>query len=149
MKKQIIVKNVLYYCDGVQVFDAADAIGGRYLGLFVEETPAGDHRYLVVGVSPESLRRFRIGAADLRSLIESRPEQDWFTVEAPDGLDQPLTLLSQIGPIGKDYLPAAGFVLQNAEAREAIVRTGPETPTPYLPALSDPRETGEQGAPAH
>ena len=48
----------LFYYDGPQVFEARDAIGGHYVAVMAE--PAGEtDRYLVAGVSPESLRRFR------------------------------------------------------------------------------------------
>ena len=61
MSKHINVNNVLYYYDGVQVFDATDVIGGNYIGLFVEDISNGERRYLVVGTSPESLHRFCAG----------------------------------------------------------------------------------------
>jgi hypothetical protein len=112
--KHINVKNVLYYCDGVQLFDAVDAIGGRYVGLCVGEVADGGNRYLIVGVSPENLRCFRRGEIDLRSLIDGRAESDWFTVEGVHREDASLPLVPQSGPIPDEYLPDAGFVLQRS-----------------------------------
>ncbi|MCY2996012.1 MAG: hypothetical protein NTY19_50410 [Planctomycetota bacterium] len=124
MTKRIHVNTALYFYDGVQVFDATDAIGGSYVGLLVEDLPDGGGLYLVVGSSPESLQRFRMGQVDLRSLIKDRVEQDWFTLEAASDLDQPLELLARNGPIPDAYLPEAGFVLQSAQvaARSTSVR---------------------------
>jgi hypothetical protein len=117
MNKHINIRAVLYYCDGIQLFDAFDAIGGRYLGLWVGDLQDSGNRYLVVGVSPERLRRFRRGEIDLRSLIESRAETDWFTVEGIPGEDASLPLVSQTGPIPENYLPDAGFVLDGAKQK--------------------------------
>ena len=124
MTKLINVNNVLYFYDGIQVFDATDGIGGHYIGLFVEDLPNGEWRFLVVGTFPESLQRFRMGEVDLRSLIEKRAEQDWFMVEAANDLGEHLPLLAQSGPIPEAYLPEADFVLQNTQlvTRCAAVR---------------------------
>jgi hypothetical protein len=113
MTKHIKVDRVLYYYDGVQVFDAVDAIGGHYIGLCVADLKDG-LRFLVVGASLDALQRFRLGEADIRSLIENRAEPDWFLVEANCDIDQPLPLIAQEGQIPEDYLPDAGFVLENA-----------------------------------
>jgi len=58
----------LVYYGGPQVFEARDAIGGHYIAVLVEPVEEKD-RYLVAGVEPERLRRFRIGTLDLRSLL--------------------------------------------------------------------------------
>jgi hypothetical protein len=115
MSKFINIRTVLYYCDGVQLFDAVDAIGGRYLGLWIADLPGGGNRYLVVGVSPESLRRFRRGEIDLRFLIESRAEAAWFTVEGIHDKNASLPLFVETGPVPAAYLPDAGFVLDRAK----------------------------------
>ncbi len=132
MNKLINIRTVLYYCDGLQLFDAVDAIGGRYLGLWVGDLSDGGTRYLVVGVAPESLRRFRRGETDLRSLIECRAEADWFTAEGIRGEDTSLPLLPQSGPIPNAYLPDAGFVLDRTKPqagfRSREVANGPSDP---------------------
>ena len=65
----------LFYCDGIQVFEARDAIGGHYVAVMVEPVD-GEERYLLAGVEPGRLRQFRIGELDLRSLLLERAEDD-------------------------------------------------------------------------
>ncbi len=111
--RAIVAANALYYYDGINVFDARDAIGGHYVGVLVEDTRAGARKYLVVGVTPENLSRFRLGEIDLRGLLENRPEAEWFTAETLDDLDQPLPLQPRDGAIPEDYMPQPGFVLHS------------------------------------
>ena len=122
MTKHITVDHILCYYDGVQIFDAIDAIGGHYLALCVEDLADGHHKYLVVGTSPEILQRFRIGEIDLRTLIDTRAEPDWFMFETSDGLEQPLPLFAQTGPIPEAYLPEEGFLLEDASSPKSDVR---------------------------
>ena len=114
MTKRITVNSSLYFYDGIQVFDAVDAIGGNYLGLLVEELSDSKGRYLVVGISSEDIRNFRLGQLDLRSLIVKWAEPDWFTVEGLAACADALALIPQTGSIPDDYLPSPGFVLQDA-----------------------------------
>ena len=136
MSKFINIRTVLYYCDGVQIFDAVDAIGGRYLGLWVEDLSDGGNRYLVVGVSPENLRRFRRGEVDLRSLIEGRAETDWFTVEDTRGEDASVPLVPQSTPIPDAYLPDAGSVLDRTKP-QAFVRSPEVVNSPIGPVPAE------------
>ena len=66
--KTITVTEILVYYDGVDVFVGHDLIGGNYIGMIVDRVDGIDH-YLVTGVSPNGLRRFRSGTLDLRTLL--------------------------------------------------------------------------------
>lgn len=111
--KTIRHTGTLFYYDGPQVFEARDAIGGHYVAVMVEPENGRD-RYLVVGVAPERLRRFRSGALDLRLLLTDRPDTDWYTTTAEAGLDGPLPLATQdTSLLESGLLPDAGFFLQN------------------------------------
>jgi hypothetical protein len=109
--KTIRRTTTLFYYDGLQVFEARDAIGGHYVGVMVEPED-GQDRYLVAGVEPERLRQFRAGSLDLRSLLTERSVEDWFLTLAPAGLDAPLVLQPGDGSLAQSaYLPEPGFVL--------------------------------------
>ena len=113
----------LFYYDGPQVIEGRDLIGGHYIGIMVE--PDGDmDRYLVAGVVPESLRRFRAGEMDLRSLIEEHGPEEWYLATAEGGmLDQPLELRSQAGALeASGFLPDPGFLLHNHASADETVR---------------------------
>ncbi len=109
----------LFYYDGVQVFEGRDAIGGHYVGMLVESERSAD-RYLIVGVSPENLRLFRVGALDLRSLLEQRPDGDWYLANLAAGWEEPFSLEPQSAELsGSALLPDPGFVLHGGTIREA------------------------------
>ncbi|MDP1586915.1 MAG: hypothetical protein Q8M07_04200 [Prosthecobacter sp.] len=110
--KTIRHSETLFYYDGPQVFEARDAIGGHYIGVAVE-TDGDEERYLVVGVAPERLWEFRVGLLDLRSLMLEGGDGEWFLATAPQGLEEPLTLIPQEKPLAEsEHLPKAGFVLK-------------------------------------
>jgi hypothetical protein len=106
----------LFYYDGPQVFEARDTIGGHYIAVAVESDTVSD-RYLVAGVSPESLRRFRSGTLDLRSLLVEGSELEWYLARAEAGLDQPLSLEAQTTSLAiSNLLPEPGFLLHDHPA---------------------------------
>lgn len=112
----------LYYYDGPQVFEARDAIGGHYIAVMVEPD-SGQERYLVAGVEPERLRQFRMGAIDLRSLLVERAEAEWYLATPGGGLDAPLSLQSQGGPLASyAHLPDPGFLLHDRPALTETLR---------------------------
>ncbi len=116
----------LDYCDGPLLFEARDDIGGHYLGMAVEAAEGAD-AFAVVGVAPERLRRFRAGLIDLRDLVIEAGKQEWFFTDSSD-FSQPLRLSVKQSPLAaSEYLPEAGYFLNDAPAsgdilREAMVR---------------------------
>lgn len=102
---------VLYYYDGVQVFEARDAIGGHYVGTQVEPESAGTLRYVIVGVTPENLQRFRLGQVDLRELMDKRPVAVWYIADLSGEIGKDVPVVERTEPIPEEYLPEAGFVL--------------------------------------
>lgn len=111
----------LFYYDGPQVFEARDPIGGHYLALLAENLE-GRSRYLAVGVSPERLREFRLGAMDLRTVLLAGADEGWFLAESTDWT-QPLSLSPQNASLATSpYLPDPGFVLPDTPAAETSLR---------------------------
>ncbi len=107
--KTIHYARTLFYYDGIQVFEGEDAIGGAYIGALAP-SEADSHRYVVVGVRPESLRDFRMGAIDLRTILTQRPEVTWYFASSEDGAF--FQLADQEGSIEEaNVLPEDGFVL--------------------------------------
>ena len=74
--KTIRLHQTLFHYDGPQVFEARDHIGGHYVGVMVpDDYRDWQHEFLLAGVEPEHLRRFRAGVIDLRTLLlESAPD---------------------------------------------------------------------------
>ena len=105
---------ILAYYDGVEVFTGADAIGGNYIGAFIDAVGDAD-RYLVVGVRPERLRELRMGMLDLRTLLLEAPGGEWYLTLVNGNAGQPLALEPQSGPLeATDFLPDPGFLLDYA-----------------------------------
>lgn len=111
------------YYDGIQVFEARDSIGGHYIAVAVEATEERD-RYLLTGVSPEALGRFRIGGMDLRSLVLQSPENDWYLASFGGDPAEPLLLEHRSSPLSETgYLPGPGFFLNDDPSDDEIVET--------------------------
>ena len=108
--KSIRHKSTLVYYDGFQVFEAVDPIGGNYIAVLVDAAEPRE-RYLVAGVEPERLRRFRIGGLDLRSLLLERAIEDWY-LASPGESPGELSLERQTGLLSETpYVPEPGFLL--------------------------------------
>ena len=121
--------DTLVHYDGVQVFEGQDPVGGRYVGVMVDSGDGSD-RYLVTGVVPERLRRFRSGALDLRNMLLEAGRDEWYFADVSDDFQAPLRLVRQDGSLeGRDFLPDEGFVLREgpvggSTAGEARERRG-------------------------
>jgi hypothetical protein len=117
--KTIRHTHTLFYYDGPQVFEARDAIGGHYVAVMVEPDEA---RYLVTGVMPESLRKFRAGSVDLRGLLTELGTKEWFTTCLTGGLEEELQLEPKSEELANSpLLPDAGFVLHDLPLTEAVL----------------------------
>ena len=111
------------YYDGIQVFEARDSIGGHYIAVAVEAGETGD-RYLLKGVAPDALGRFRIGGMDLRSLFLRSPEDDWYLASFADDPDGPLLLEHRSSPLSETgYIPGPGFFAHHEPSDDDIVET--------------------------
>lgn len=109
--KSIRHRSTLVYYDGLQVFEGVDAIGGNYIAVLADSTGA-EEQYVVAGVEPDRLRRFRVGALDLRGLLLERAEEEWYLGVLGPSMDDPLNLEPQFGPLsGSPYVPDPGFLL--------------------------------------
>lgn len=104
----------LDYCDGVQLFAAADADGGDYVAALVGVGEDAD-QYLVVGCQRERLGMFRSGAIDLKGLMEESAEQGWYLAEVRD-FGESFSIGRQPGTVIPDNLPpAAGMYLDEIQ----------------------------------
>lgn len=111
--KAINLTAVLFYYDGVQVFEGRDAIGGHYVGVGIGPG-ISTNRYMVTGAAPERLRQFRGGRLDLRTLLLEAPEGEWFITVDQEGGDSPLYLEPQPVPVAEcDCLPGPNFILED------------------------------------
>jgi len=109
--KTILHTATLLYYDGPLIFEGRDLIGGNYVATLIDDADGADV-YAVVGVSPESLRRFRAGAVDLKSLMLETPDEQWYIAHPEGGEDVPIRLQPQTSPLAEsDFLPDDGLVL--------------------------------------
>ena len=109
--KTILHTATLLYYDGPLIFEGRDLIGGHYVASMIDDANGVDI-YAVVGVSPESLRRFRAGAIDLKSLMLETPDEQWYIAQPEGGEDVPIRLQPQTSPLAEsDFLPDDGLVL--------------------------------------
>lgn len=142
--KTIRHTTTLFYHDGPQVFEARDAIGGRYVAVMVEPEDGKD-RYLVAGVEPERLRQFRTGLLDLRNLLVERSVKDWYLAVAPADLSDPLTLHPAQGSLAESaFLPDAGFVLHDRPTEELALREARARNNIVFELAVDPPEAAEE-----
>ena len=114
--KTILHTATLLYYDGTQIFEGRDLAGRRYVATLIDDANGADV-YAVVGVSPESLRRFRAGALDLKSLMLETPDEQWYIAQPEGGEDVPIRLQPQTSPLAEsDFLPDDGLVLYDDPA---------------------------------
>lgn len=141
--KTIKHTTTLFYYDGPQVFEARDRIGGHYIAVMVEPQD-GKETYLVAGVLPESLRQFRGGRLDLRTLLAGDGSEEWYLAHG-ENLDEPLALMPQTTPLGESgFLPDAGFLLHDRPAEELALREARERNNLVLEIAADPPESAEE-----
>ncbi len=142
--KTIRHTSTLFYYEGPQVFEARDAIGGHYVGLLVEPNGKGD-RYLVAGVAPEELRRFRSGSVDLRSLLTNAGKEEWYLATATSGLEQPLLLELQTTVLADSkLLPDEGFILHEQPTEEIALKEARVRNNLVLEIAADPPEAAAE-----
>lgn len=120
--KEVLHKATLFYYDGPQVIEARDRIGGHYVGVLVAQ-PDDREAYVVVGVSPEELRRFRVGLVDLRSLLVSASTAEWYLGFPEHNSNEPFAIEPQAVPLEEtDYLPDEGFFLHDTPTEAEVLR---------------------------
>lgn len=116
---QIRYTETLDYCDGIQLFAAADADGGDYLAALVSVGKETD-QYLVVGCQPESLLMFRSEAIDLKGLLEGSAKQGWYLADVTD-FGETFSISRQPGTVIPDnLLPDGGMYLDEIQPDDKI-----------------------------
>ena len=142
--KTVKPASTLYYYDGPQVLEARDAIGGHYIAVMVERLTDYD-RYLVAGVAPERLRRFRSGILDLRTLLVDADADEWYLASAPAGPEQLMTLEPQHRSLAESgLLPDEGFVLHDRPADELALIEARMRNNVVLEITADPPEAVDE-----
>ena len=142
--KEIQYTSTLFFYDGVQVFEARDAIGGHYVAVL---TPAVGNvdQYLVAGTNPEHLRLFRSGALDLRSLLLRSDEEDRYLAKAENVFGLPLMLERLTVPLAdSELLPDDGFVLHDRPIDDYVVVQARERNNLILELSAEPPEAVTQ-----
>lgn len=115
--KTVQYRDTLYFYDAPQVIEAQDAIGGCYIGLLLADS---HDRYLVVGVDPAQLSRFRKGEIDLRSIIDPPVVGAYFIGQGE--LSNPLHLHPvDVNEVRANHLPDPGFVLHDTPAENFVL----------------------------
>lgn len=134
----------LFYYDGPQVFEARDAIGGHYVGVMVEPA-AGEDRFILKGVSPESLRCFRSGSLDLRTLLLDSESEEWYLGTAPAGFGEPFSVTEeQSSLLESGFLPDPGFLLHDIVAVDEALREARERNNLVMEVSVEPPEAASE-----
>ena len=133
--KTIQSTEVLVYYDGVEVFAGQDSIGGHYIGMIIEESG----RYLVTGVAPEQLRKFRGGNLDLRTMFLEAPDGEWFVTRSDGDPGQPFLL--EPHPTAIDLLPEEGFYLDNVSVDDFALQQARQRGNIVFEFSAEPPET--------
>ena len=139
--KTVTPNTILDYYDGVQIFTAADDIGGQYIATMVG-TEGHHGRYLVTGVSPSNLRLFRCGEMDLRALLLASPTYERFITVASGKFSEPLSLTSVEEPLEQSLLlPEDGFFLEEEPIQDPLVSEAKARNNLILEIITAPPES--------
>lgn len=142
--KRIQYASTLFFYDGPQIIEARDAIGGHYVGLATPHNGIAD-RYVLAGVDPERLRRFRSGGLDLRSLLLESDEETRYIATARTNLDQPLALENlKVSLKDSGLLPDAGFFLHDSPTGDFVLKEARERNNLILEIAAEPPEAATQ-----
>ena len=142
---EIKYNKTLDYCDGILIFEAHDPIGGTYVACFLEAVKGGD-KYLVVGCRPESLRLFRLGACDLRDLLQMSAVNGWYVADFL-GLRRPLDIRrAGEGDIPDEFLPEPGYMIFDSEVNHKVAKDAVERNNFVLEVTIEPPGSGREGA---
>lgn len=139
--KTILHTATLLYYDGVQIFEGRDLIGGHYIAALANDDNGVD-TYAVVGTSPESLRRFRVGAIDLKSLMLEMPDGQWYIAQPEDGESVKIRLQPQTTSLAEsDFLPDDGLVLYDDPVEDLALSEARERQNVVFEFSMSPPET--------
>ncbi len=141
--KTIKPTEILVYYDGVEVFAGQDAIGGNYVGTFVDSDGQVD-RYLVTGVTPTNLRMFRNGNVDLRSLFTDAPEDEWFFINVEGEPESSMTLIAHTENADpSEFLPDEGFFVRDLPVDDLALKLARERGNVVFEFSAEPPEAAK------
>lgn len=139
--KPVTFTNILLYCDGPQIVEAQDNIGGSYIALLVDDVDGFD-RYLICGVHPLKLRSFRVGSVDLRSILLDNSATEWGLVTVGnEAKELPLQPEVRTGQIDEAFLPEAGFFLHEGQLVDEALSKAYERNNLVLELCVEPPES--------
>lgn len=119
-KREIIIRDVLVWYDGAQLFLGIDQLGNSYICLLVEQEGID---YLTVRVNYRVLKSLLSGKIDLRELYLNPPKEEYYFVNSSD--DRRLYIQKAgetFTPIGA-MLPRQGFKF-DADAQAIVTQGG-------------------------
>ena len=136
---EIRYARTLEYYDGIQLFEARDAIGGTYIAALLETNTEAD-QYLLVGCAPQELRIFRNGGTDLRNLMTRSAVHGWYLADLTD-LQKPLSLKPrEEDKIPEDLLPKPGFQITAADVDHSVITQARESENVVIQVTIEPAE---------
>jgi hypothetical protein len=138
--KVLHYNSTLMFYESVQIFDAFDVIGGNYVCILTHAGESDDD-FLAVGISPEDLRRLKLGDLDLRNAIQNRPLKEWFTLKVGPDIAGDLNAIEGSGDIPEDMLPLDGLFLAAPDlSPQLVIEKTKELNNAVLEVCIDPPE---------
>ena len=109
--KTITHTGTLFYYDGPQVIVARDDGGMVYAGVRIDSDSKGD-RFLLKAITEVSLRNFRDGIVDLRSLMLGDGGREWLLGNMSGDCYQVHDLIQRDDRLeSTGFLPESGFFM--------------------------------------
>lgn len=119
-KREIIVRDVLVWYDGAQLFLGIDQLSNSYICLLVEQESID---YLAVRVNYKVLESLLNGKIDLRDLYLNPPKEEYYFVNSSDDRRLYIQKANEtFTPIGT-MLPRQGFKF-SADAQAIVTQGG-------------------------
>lgn len=104
---KLTLAEVLFFYEEPLVVLASSPIGGRYIGVGIP----GDAQYLLVGILPKTVQKFKSGLVDLRDVVlESCTHSDWMIGTLEDC--NFININIGDGELPEELIPSEGFVLE-------------------------------------
>ena len=126
----------LLYYDGPRIVLAADEHGSSYIADLVSEDHEAD-QYRVVPVDSNQLFSYLTGKIDLRDLLLTAGDSEWFLAEPLPAPTLEMILAPQAAPIREfGTLPRPGLKLRCSpeHALEIVRESGMPAARPFTPA---------------
>lgn len=121
-EREIIIRDVLEWYDGIQLFLGIDQLGNSYICLLVEQK---DVDYLAVRVNYKVLECLLNNRIDLRELYLNPPQEEYFLVTCLDDKKLSIQKADEAFTPIEDMLPRYGYRF-SADAQGIVIEYGYE-----------------------